>query len=244
LKRERASGEQEDEAETLNLSLFFSTTLWPSNSHGSLFRLFDFGLMAAGLGPSLGILRFMSGLVASFKAAPLARHPDWSRRQISQHLTRIRNWPNPAGHLKDMAARTLRLKLEGRGWIKLLAWRQIPNKRMARRPVAAPIPCPEVRPVNLAPGLLPEPLRVLSRRQELPCEARRHPAGVVDRILALEVQGGDLLEKVRKLAETLARNSANSIQPPSSDGLAKPAPRNLRQKTGRKPGGQPRLRAH
>ena len=47
--------------------------------------------------------------------ALLAGHPDWSRRQISQHLARLWNWRNPAGQLKDMAARTLLLKLEGRG---------------------------------------------------------------------------------------------------------------------------------
>lgn len=80
----------------------------------------------------------------------LAEHPDWSRRQISQHLARLWNWRNPAGQLKDMAARTLLLKLEGRGWIKLPARRQIPNNRMGRKPVAAPLPCPEVRPVNVA----------------------------------------------------------------------------------------------
>ena len=82
--------------------------------------------------------------------ALLAGHPDWSRRQISQHLARLWNWRNPAGQLKDMAARTLLLKLEGRGWIKLPARRQIPNNRMGRTPIAAPLPCPEVRSVNLS----------------------------------------------------------------------------------------------
>jgi len=82
--------------------------------------------------------------------ALLAEHPDWSRRQISQHLARLWNWQNPAGQLKDMAARTLLLKLEGRGWIQLPARRQIPNNRMGCKRIAASIPCPEVRPVNVA----------------------------------------------------------------------------------------------
>lgn len=82
-------------------------------------------------------------------------------------------------------------------------------------------------------------MHVLSRREELLRQARRHPEVVVDWVVALEGQLRDLREKVRQLEERLSRNSTNSHQPPSSDGLAKPAPRSLRQKTGRKPGGQP-----
>lgn len=41
-----------------------------------------------------------------------------------------------------------------------------------------------------------------------------------------------------ELKRRLGMNSTNSSQPPSSDGLAKPARKSLRGKTGRKPGGQ------
>jgi len=82
-------------------------------------------------------------------------------------------------------------------------------------------------------------MRVLTRREELLCQARRHPEAVVDQLLAAEQQVKELSEKVRQLAGRLAQDSSNSSQPPSSDGLAKAPPRNLRQKTGRKPGGQP-----
>jgi len=49
----------------------------------------------------------------------LASHPDWSRRRLSEELATLWNWRNGAGQLKDMAARTLLLKLEQRGWLEL-----------------------------------------------------------------------------------------------------------------------------
>lgn len=68
----------------------------------------------------------------------LAEHPDWSRRQLSQELASLWNWRNGAGQLKDMAARTLLLKLEQRGWIGLPPRRTMPANRMRHKQLPEP----------------------------------------------------------------------------------------------------------
>lgn len=63
----------------------------------------------------------------------LVTHPDWSRRRLSCYLATVWDWRNGAGQLKDMAARTLLLKLEQRGWITLPPRQQIPSNRMRQK---------------------------------------------------------------------------------------------------------------
>jgi len=64
----------------------------------------------------------------------LATEPGWNRTRLSRELCEHWGWRNGAGRLKDMACRTLLLKLERRGQIRLPA-RQgpSPNARRNRR---------------------------------------------------------------------------------------------------------------
>ena len=62
-----------------------------------------------------------------------------------------------------------------------------------------------------------------------------HQAVVIEQ---LRTDNAALRAEVADLKHRLGLNSQNSSKPPSSDGLAKPAPKSLRGKTNRKPGGQ------
>lgn len=66
----------------------------------------------------------------------LASHPDWSRYRLSRELCQLWDWRAPNGQIKDMAARTLLLKLEQRGWISLPARRWASPNRMRHKSVA------------------------------------------------------------------------------------------------------------
>jgi hypothetical protein len=53
----------------------------------------------------------------------IGQNPRWSRKQIARELCRRWDWVDGRGRLKDFAARSLLLKLEGRGQVKLPALR-------------------------------------------------------------------------------------------------------------------------
>jgi len=103
----------------------------------------------------------------------IADHGQWSRRRISEHLAQIWEWRSASGQLKDMAARTLLLKLEERGWITLPARRRAPSNRMkgkAKRPgeesgeLFARQDIAEVR--CAVPELLPLSIEEISRERQ------------------------------------------------------------------------------
>lgn len=63
----------------------------------------------------------------------IADNPGWSRRRLSEVLCAEWDWRNGSGRLKDMATRTLLVKLDARGLITLPARRRMPSNRMAAR---------------------------------------------------------------------------------------------------------------
>lgn len=87
----------------------------------------------------------------------LATEPGWNRSRLSRELCERWNWRNGTGRLKDMACRTLLLKLERRGQIRLPArQRPEPNARRNRRVLE--LTCDRT-PVEGALGAL-HPLRI------------------------------------------------------------------------------------
>jgi len=67
---------------------------------------------------------------------------------------------------------------------------------------------------------------------------------LLTRVQQLESLVQEQAATIQSLQDQLAKNSGNSGKPPSSDGLKKSRTRSLRQKTGRKPGGQKGHQGH
>jgi hypothetical protein len=78
--------------------------------------------------------RTLSGDDLAGIRALIAQHPDWHRTALSLHLCALWNWRNAAGQVKDMAARTLLLKLHRRGLIELPAAQSRTRRPCAQAP--------------------------------------------------------------------------------------------------------------
>jgi hypothetical protein len=90
----------------------------------------------------------------------IGTHPDWHRTRVSRELCERWSWTDEAGRQKDMACRTLLLKLERRGLIGLprrrgpsanhrrgLAFRPVPHETV---PIGDPLR--ELLPIRLVPA--------------------------------------------------------------------------------------------
>jgi hypothetical protein len=103
----------------------------------------------------------------------LATEPGWNRSRLSRELCERWNWRNGAGRLKDMACRTLLLKLERRGQIRLPA-RQRPSPNAQRNRRTQDVPA-ERKPIEGALGEL-QPVRIEPLGED-------HPDGPLFRFL-------------------------------------------------------------
>ncbi len=93
-----------------------------------------------------------------FILALIIDNPNWSRRKLSVALAQAWDWRNAKGVLKDMASRTLMLKLHERGHITLPARRQIPNNRMTQRKIQSVLHA--TSPIETSLKIL-QPLKVI-----------------------------------------------------------------------------------
>jgi hypothetical protein len=93
--------------------------------------------------------RTLTGDDLAMVRALLAQHPDWHRTALSLHLCELWNWRNPAGRIKDMAARTLLLKLQARGLIQLPPPQTRTARPCAQAPSAFQQPLPSLRPAPI-----------------------------------------------------------------------------------------------
>ena len=101
----------------------------------------------------------------------LSSHPDWHRTQLSRALCQCWGWRNEAGQPKDMACRTLLLRLERRELIVLPARRgpsvnDRRNRDLAEVPYdREPVACAlaELRPIRVEPLAARHPDQALFR---------------------------------------------------------------------------------
>ena len=109
----------------------------------------------------------------------IARNPAAHRSALSRLLCELWNWRNPAGRLKDIAARTLLRKLEARGLVSLppRLTRKLPS-----HPTLLPLPPAPARqtefPLEAPPDPIVGPLGTLRplRIQRVDTPEQRHRA--------------------------------------------------------------------
>src|ERR1700745_4092720 len=66
-------------------------------------------------------------------------HPGWNRTKLSVHIAQRWQWRNQVGQLKDMACRSMLLKLEQKGLICLPARQKPSNNGCPFCPALSPV---------------------------------------------------------------------------------------------------------
>jgi hypothetical protein len=95
----------------------------------------------------------------------LSTHPGWNRTRLSRELCARWHWRNALGRPKDMAARTLLLKLERAGYLRLPA-RQAPSPNGSRNRRVEPVPPPDQTIRGTLRELQPLSVRVVAPGSE------------------------------------------------------------------------------
>jgi hypothetical protein len=98
--------------------------------------------------------------------ALIGQNGRWSRYRLSRELASLWNWRTPQGQLKDMAARTLLLKLQEQGWIRLPEPRMKSPTRSGRVPAAARLALDESPLESVLSELVPLRLDEVSRADQ------------------------------------------------------------------------------
>ena len=135
----------------------------------------------------------------------IRQYPQWHRTALSQRLCQLWNWRNDVGRLKDMASRTLLLKLHRQGLIQLPPPRRANGNHLrsafAPNPRQAQFNLPECHPPIQGPlsAIAPVCLELISTRagrSELSALLRHHhylgfsgPVGENVQYLARDAQG-------------------------------------------------------
>lgn len=122
----------------------------------------------------------------------LATHPQWGRSQLSRHLAEQWQWRNAAGQLKDMAARTLLIKLERRSLLQLPLRQRGGGSRKAQPPAD-----PQFRE-----GLAPPTVRA-ALSELAPVQLLRAESGPPHRLLTQLLQQHHYLGYQRPVGENL-----------------------------------------
>jgi hypothetical protein len=109
--------------------------------------------------------RRISGVEIAEIRGLIEAHPRWSRRRLSQEVARRWQWYAASGQLKDMAARTLLLKLQARGLVVLPERRRAPVTRGREAgPDLLEVPPPEAVVASLS-ALGPLQIQVVAPQQ-------------------------------------------------------------------------------